>query len=73
MTDYDKERGMVTAEYTVGTLGAVMIAVILYRFGLLGQDSPWFDNFRQILQRSLGWGLWRGLFDGMPRYGINGG
>ncbi len=49
------ERGMATAEYTVGTLGAVFIALVLYKLGALDHDNPWFDTFRDILQRALGW------------------
>lgn len=64
------ERGMATAEYTVGTLGAVMIAAVLYRLGMLDHDNPWFDGFHEILQRALGWGTLRDLFGHMPRFGI---
>lgn len=49
------ERGMATAEYTVGTLGAVCIALVLYKLGALDHDNPWFDTFRQILMRALSW------------------
>ena len=61
------DRGMATAEYTVGTLGAVMIATVLYKFGLLDNDNPWMESFRQILERALGWGTMRHLFEGLPR------
>lgn len=64
------ERGMATAEYTVGTLGAVMIAIVLYRLGMLNHGNPWFDNFREILERALGWRRLSDLFGHMPRLGI---
>jgi hypothetical protein len=64
------DRGMATAEYTVGTLGAVMIAAMLYKFGLLDNNNPWIDSFKEILQRSLGWGTLRDMFHNMPRLGI---
>ncbi|WP_332663381.1 DUF4244 domain-containing protein [Aeromicrobium sp.] len=69
MSHHD-DRGMATAEYTVGTLGAVMIAAVLYRFGLLDNDNPWITSFRDILERALGWGTMRDLFDRIPRFGI---
>ncbi len=69
MSHHD-ERGMATAEYTVGTLGAVMIAAVLYRLGVLDNDNPWLESFNQILERALGWGTMRDLFDGMPRFGL---
>jgi len=64
------ERGMATAEYTVGTLGAVMIGAVLYRLGLLDNDNPWIENFRDIIERSLKWGTFRDLIHHMPRFGI---
>ena len=36
---HPRERGMATAEYTVGTLGAVLIAAFLFKLGL---DDSWF-------------------------------
>ena len=69
MSHHD-DRGMATAEYTVGTLGAVMIAAVLYRFGLLDNDNPLMDSFRDILERALGWGTMRDMFDRIPRFGI---
>jgi hypothetical protein len=64
------DRGMATAEYTVGTLGAVMIATVLYRLGLLDNDNPWMDSFREILERALGWDAIRDQIHRMPRLGI---
>lgn len=64
------DRGMATAEYTVGTLGAVMIATVLYKLGLLDNDNPWMDSFREILERALGWDTLRDLIHRMPRLGI---
>ncbi len=49
------ERGMATAEYTVGTLGAVCVGLILYKLGALDHDNPWFEAFRDMLERALGW------------------
>ena len=69
MSQHD-DRGMATAEYTVGTLGAVMIGAVLYRFGILDNDNPWMESFRDILERSLGWGRMRDVFDHLPRFGI---
>ncbi|VXB48012.1 DUF4244 domain-containing protein [Aeromicrobium sp. 9AM] len=67
------DRGMATAEYTVGTLGAVMIGAVLYRLGLLDSDNPWMESFRAILERALGWGTLRDMFDHLPRFGIRAG
>ncbi|NRQ49365.1 DUF4244 domain-containing protein [Aeromicrobium stalagmiti] len=66
MTRHD-DRGMATAEYTIGTLGAVMMATILYKLGLLGVDGPWFDHLMDLVQKALSW---RNIFSGMPRLGI---
>ncbi len=49
------ERGMATAEYTVGTLGAVCIGLVLYKLGALDHDNPWFESFREMLVEALGW------------------
>jgi hypothetical protein len=67
------DRGMATAEYTVGTLGAVMIGAVLYRLGLLDSDNPWMESFRTILERALGWGTLRDMFDHLPRFGLRAG
>lgn len=64
------EHGMATAEFCVGTLGAAMIGVVLYRLGMLDDNNPWIDSLREILERSLGWGTLRSLFDHIPRYGL---
>ncbi|MEO6604117.1 MAG: DUF4244 domain-containing protein [Aeromicrobium sp.] len=61
------EKGMATAEYTVGTLGAVCIALVLYKFGMLDGDNPWLQSLKEILERALGW---RRLFDFVPGYGL---
>lgn len=66
MTRHD-DRGMATAEYTIGTLGAVMMATILYKLGLLGVDGPWFDHLMDLVKKALSW---RNIFSGMPRLGI---
>lgn len=49
------DRGMATAEYTVGTLGAVCIGLVLYKLGALDHGNPWFDSFRDALVRGLTW------------------
>lgn len=60
------ERGMATAEYTVGTVGAVFIALVLYRLGLLDHDNPWVESIKEVLQRAL---VWRKLGDVIPGLG----
>jgi hypothetical protein len=65
------DRGMVTAEYTVGTLGAVLIGAVLYRLGLLDNHNPWIETFRDIIERSLRWGALRDAFHHLPRFGIH--
>jgi hypothetical protein len=64
------DRGMATAEYTVGTLGAVVIGGVLYKLGLLDDHNPWMEAFHDVLERSLAWGTWGDLFHHMPRFGI---
>ena len=59
------ERGMATAEYAVGTLGAVCIALVLYKLG--GDDGPFFRVFREIVERAL---AWRSLADFIPGVGL---
>ena len=49
------ERGMATAEYTVGTLGAVCVGLVLYKLGVLDHDNPWFEAFIDILEGALSW------------------
>ena len=45
------ERGMTTAEYTVGTLGACTVAGVLVKIG----QSPWFgDLVRDLLGKIPG-------------------
>jgi hypothetical protein len=46
---------MATAEYTVGTLGAVMIAAFLFKLGL--DDNWFFDELKGIIERALRPGL----------------
>lgn len=70
MSHHDDDRGMATAEYTIGTLGAVLIAAALFRLGLLDDGNPWLDSFRKILDQALGWGRLHGLFDTIPGIGI---
>ncbi|AWB91004.1 DUF4244 domain-containing protein [Aeromicrobium chenweiae] len=61
------DRGMATAEYTIGTLGAVLMATVLYKMGVLGVDGPWLDGLFDKIEQALSW---RNIFKGMPRLGI---
>ncbi len=61
------EKGMATAEYTVGTLGTVCIALLLYKIGLLGGDNPWFRAFKEVVEHALSW---RKLADFIPGLGL---
>lgn len=61
------DRGMATAEYTIGTLGAVMMAAVLFKLGAMGVDGPWFDNLFGMVERALSW---RNILRGLPRLGI---
>ena len=62
------ERGMVTAEYAVGMLGAVLLAAIMFRFVV--EDSWLFDQLRRIIERALRPGLLLELLRGVPRFGL---
>ena len=65
---HSRERGMATAEYTVGTLGAVLIAAFLFKLGL--DDSWFFEELKAIIERALEPGrLFELLKDG-PWFGI---
>ena len=63
-----REHGMATAEYTVGTLGAVMIAAFLFKLGL--DDGWYFDQLRDLIERALKPGLLFDLLDKVPRFGL---
>ena len=65
--DSHDERGMATAEYTIGTLGAVMIAMVLYRLGMLHEGNPWFEAVKQALERALAWHSFK---DFIPGFGL---
>ncbi|MCW2549868.1 MAG: hypothetical protein JWN96_4328 [Mycobacterium sp.] len=62
-----KQRGMVTAEFTVGTFGTVLIAAVLYKLGVLDNHNPWIEAFKEIAQRAL---AWRKLSDFIPGLGL---
>lgn len=62
-----KQRGMVTAEFTVGTFGAVLIAAVLYKLGMLDSHNPWVEHFKDVVERAL---AWRKLSDFIPGLGI---
>jgi hypothetical protein len=49
------QRGMATAEYTVGTFGAVLIAAVLYKIGLLDSHNPWIEHFKSVVEHALSW------------------
>lgn len=64
------ERGHSTAEYGIGTLGAVVFASILAKFGgLHDPNDSWFGHFiRNIISQAFGGGadgpnswIWRWL------------
>ncbi|HZW45448.1 MAG: DUF4244 domain-containing protein [Propionibacteriales bacterium] len=43
-----KDEGMVTAEYATGMVGAVIIAMLLYRFGT---DGTFYDLLKGVLEK----------------------
>lgn len=49
------DQGMATAEYSVGTVGAVLIAVVLYKLGLLGVEGPWLGPVWETVKQALTW------------------
>jgi hypothetical protein len=59
---------MATAEYTIGTLGAVLIAAFLFKLGL--EDSWFFDQMRDIIERALRPGRLLDLLDNVPWFGF---
>jgi hypothetical protein len=59
---------MATAEYTVGTLGAVMIAAFLFKLGL--DDSWFFEELKGIIERALRPGRLFELLKEGPWFGI---
>ena len=63
MTSRD-DSGAATAEHCVGTLGAVLIATVLIRLGVLDDHNPWRDAFTDILEHALGWGRLGDLLPG---------
>jgi uncharacterized protein DUF4244 len=68
MMRHPRERGMATAEYTVGTLGAVLIATVLFRLGI---DHGWFvEELKDILERALRPGVLIDQLKHVPRLRI---
>jgi uncharacterized protein DUF4244 len=59
---------MATAEYTVGTLGAVLVAAVLFKLGL--DDGWYFDQLRDIVERALRPGLLIEHLRNIPKLGI---
>ena len=59
---------MATAEYAVGTLGAVLLATVIFRFVL--EDSWWFDQLRRIIERALWPGTFLEHLRNLPRLGF---
>lgn len=68
--DHAHDRGMATAEFTVGTIGAVLMATVLLRLGLLDNDNPWLESLRDILERAFGWEHMHDLLKRVPRVGL---
>jgi uncharacterized protein DUF4244 len=65
---HPRERGMATAEYTVGTLGAVLIVTVLFRLGI---DHGWFvDELKDIIERALRPGVLIDQLKHVPRLRI---
>lgn len=65
---HPRDRGMATAEYTVGTLGAVMIAAVLFKLGI--HDGWFFDELKGIIERALRPGLLFEQLKHVPRLGF---
>ena len=65
---HPRERGMATAEYTVGTLGAVLIAAFVFKLGL--DDSWFFEQLKDIIQRALDPGRLFDLIKDGPWFGF---
>jgi len=65
---HPRDRGMATAEYTVGTLGAVLIAAFLFKLGI--DDGWFFDELKGIIERALRPGLLFELLKHVPRLGF---
>jgi hypothetical protein len=65
---HSRERGMATAEYTVGTLGAVLIAAFLFKLGL--DDSWFFEELKGIIERALDPGRLFDLIKSGPWFGF---
>ena len=65
---HSRERGMATAEYTVGTLGAVVIAAFLFKLGL--HDSWFFEELKGIIERALDPGRLFDLIKSGPWFGF---
>jgi hypothetical protein len=59
---------MATAEYTVGTLGAVLIAAVLFK---LGTEDGWFvDELKGIIERALRPGVLIDQLRHIPRFHV---
>lgn len=65
---HSRERGMAAAEYTVGTLGAVLIAAFLFKLGL--DDSWFFEELKDIIERALDPGRLFDLIKSGPWFGF---
>jgi len=68
---HSRERGMATAEYTVGTLGAVLFAAFLFKLGL--DDSWFFEELKDIIERALDPGPLFDLIKSGPWFGFGSG
>ena len=63
-----RERGMATTEYAIGTLGAVLLAAIMFRFA--AEDDWWSDQLRRIIEQALRPGLLLEQLRSFPRLGF---
>lgn len=62
------ERGMATAEYTVGTLAAVVVAAAIFMFA---RDGDWLaTTLRDIIERALSPVTLIEQFKDLPRFGL---
>lgn len=61
------EGGMATAEYAIGTVGAALIGIVLYKFAQLGVDAPWAVELAKKVRHALSW---RNILDGVPGRGL---
>ena len=62
------DRGMATAEYTAGTLGAVVIATLIFQFA---HDSDWLgETLKKVIERALSPTTLIEHLKRVPRFGL---